>query len=238
VKLALAATLIAGTVGVFGAMTAGTVTAGTAPADSAPAGSLAPETPVTTVPETIPETIPDTASDDTDTAPGGDTLVDDDDTSVSIGWWIGGVAVAAVAAYGIAYSLRRRTVTEDWARHASVACDIGRATSLTLLTQLDEPVWSHPPRYTEQHQRFSDHLTELHRSVPDQDFPELLDAVTAANERLSDAVGQLPDGAPIEMARSSIEPAIDDLAAALDALENQASITVFGATLPSSRTTG
>ena len=166
------------------------------------------------------------------------TSVDDDNQSVSIWWWIGGVAVAAAAAYGIAYSVRRRTATEDWARHASVACDIGRATSLTLIAQLDEQVWSHPAQYTEQHQRFSDHLAELHSSVPDQDFPELLDVVTAANDRLSEAVEQLPDGAPITSARSTIEPAIDDLAIALDALERKASITVFGAALPSSRTTG
>jgi hypothetical protein len=147
------------------------------------------------------------------------------------------VIVAAAAAYGIAYSLRRRTSTEEWARHASVACDIGRAASLTLIAQLDEPVWSRPARYTEQQQRFSRHLAELDGSVPDQDFPELLDAVTAAAGRLHTAVDELPDGAPIAVARSTVEPAIDGLAIALDALERQASVTVFGATLPSSRST-
>ncbi len=148
------------------------------------------------------------------------------------------MVVAAAAAYGIAYSLRRRTGTEEWARQASVACDIGRAASLTLIAQLDEPVWSHPARYAEQQQRFSRHLAELHGSVPDHDFPELLDAVTAAAGRLHTAVEELPEGASISVARSEVEPAIDDLAIALDALEHEASITVFGATLPSSRTTG
>lgn len=221
--------LIAGAFGVSGAVSA-------APAGTTPVDSDASETSVASVPETAPGTVPDTGE-----APGSTvqtTSVDEDDQPVSIGWWIGGVAVAAAAAYGIAYSLRRRTATEEWARRASVACDIGRATSLTLIAQLDEPVWSHPARYTEQHRRFSDHLAELHGSVPDQDFPELLDAVRTANDRLSEAVDQLPDGAPIASARSTIEPAIDDLSIVLDALENKASIAVFGAALPSSRTTG
>lgn len=209
-----------------------------APPDTSPPASVATSAPVETSPDQTtpaetppPESVPVTSNADV-------TDFDDDNQSVSIGWWIGGVVVAAAAAYGIAYSLRRRTTTEEWARHASVACDIGRATSLTLIAQLDEPVWSHPARYTEQHQRFSEHLTELHGSLPDQDFSELLDAVTAAAGRLHTAVEELPDGASIALARSTIEPVIDDLAITLDALEHEASITVFGATLPSSRTTG
>jgi hypothetical protein len=230
VKLAVAATLIAATFGLSSAVSA-------APVGSAPVVPGATETSV--APETVPDTISGTVT-GTDTAPATtvETTIDDDDRSVSIGWWIGGILVAAAAAFGIAYSLRRRTDIEEWARQASVACDIGRAMSLTLITQLDEPVWSRPARYGEQHQRFSDHLIELHRSVPDRDFPELLDAITTADGRLSDAVGQLPEGAPIASARSAVEPAIDALGVALDALEHEASITVFGAALPSSRTTG
>jgi len=202
------------------------------PIDSAPI-----ETSVATTTDAGPTTVPD-ATDDAP-SPATDTAdVDDDDRSVSIGWWIGGIVVAAAAAFGIAYSLRRRTDTEEWARRAAVVCDIGRATSLTLIAQLDEPVWSRPPRYDEQHRRFDGGLTELHRSVPDRDFPELLDAVIAADDALTAAVGRVADGATIASARSTIEPAIDDLSTALDALEQGASIAIFGAALPSSRTTG
>ncbi len=160
-------------------------------------------------------------------------------TSVSVWWWIGGALVAAGAALGMTYGVRRRTVTEDWARSASLTCDIGRAASLTLTTLLDAAtVWSRPAHYTEQQQRFTEHVSDLRPTAPDHGIAEILTSVLAANDQLRSAVDRTPDGTPIESARTALRPALDDLATALCALEDEASAIVFGASLPSSRTTG
>ena len=173
------------------------------------------------------------------TAPPSPDSTDDADTNVSVWWWIGGVFVATAAVLGIGYSLRRRSDIEDWAREASVTCDIGRALSFTLTTVLDDATdWSRPARYTEQDRRFTERLTELGSTVPDLDFPDLLAAVGVANDQLRTAVSQLAEGSSIATARASLQPAIDNLAAALTSLEHEATIVVFGASLPSSRTTG
>jgi hypothetical protein len=167
-----------------------------------------------------------------------DTGANDSNTPVSIWWLIGGVLAAVAAASGIAYGLRRRNDNEEWAREASAACDIGRTTSLTLARVLDTAaVWSRPANYTEQQQRFTDHLTALRSTVPDHDFPDLLAVVSAADDQLRSGVDQIPDGASIATARAAIEPALATLADALSALEQEASIAVFGAALQSSRTT-
>ncbi len=121
---------------------------------------------------------------------------------------------------------------------ASAACDVGRAMSLTVSNRLDERApWTRPDRWADQHGRFDGLLSELSTSVPERDFPQLLDDVVAADARLGAAMDQVSDGAPIDAARTVLEPALDGLADALTALEREATITVFGATLPSSRTT-
>jgi len=206
-----------------------------APPDTAPPGSSPPvpepSEPARPEPTSPPETsaVGNAPPDDGTESSGGD--------QPAIGWWIGGLLVTVAAVSGILYSLRRRNDTEEWALQASVACDIGRATSFTLISQLEAPVWSRPDRFVEQQQRFSDHLAELRGSVPGHDVEALLVEVTAANDRLRTAVEELPADAPIASARSILQPALDDLAVALDALEREASVTVFGATLPSSRST-
>ncbi len=217
------------------------------PADTTAATS--PDAVPDTVPGTEPDTVPTTAGEDPPaatvatsppvTAGGQPTSVADQREDVSIWWWIGGGFVAAAAVFGVGYSLRRRTGVEDWARSASFACDTGRAMSLTVAAQLAEPApWVRPRRWSEQHERFSGLLAGLSSSLPERDFPELLGAVVAADEGLAAAIGQVADGTPAETARAVIQPALDHLAIALTALENEATTTVFGASLPSSRTTG
>ncbi len=211
-----------------------------------PAVAVPPDdTVVGTIPGSVPDTTIDAPPADTAvtsppaTGDGGPTSVDDDRGDVSIWWWIGGGFVAAAAAYGLAYSLRRRTGVEEWARSASVACDIGRAMSLTVSSRLDDTTpWVRPVRWTEQHARFGGLLAELSSSVPERDFPELLAAVVAADASLVSAIDEVADGTPTETARTVLQPALDVLGTALTALEHEATITVFGASLPSSRTTG
>ena len=221
-RLAAAATLIAATWAV-------PVTAWASLAETAPTDPGTTDLPVASTPDTAGVSSPT----------GEEISAADDNSAVSIWWWIGGAAVAAAAVYGVAFSIRRRNDTETWARGASTACDIGRAMSLTLTTLLaEETVWSASGQYTDQQQRFRQHLHDLALSVPDADLPELLAGVTAADERLRSVVAQLADGTPIPAAREALQPAIDDLATALSSLEAEASTIVFGASLPSSRPTG
>ncbi len=207
-----------------------------------PSDTTAPTSPGTT-PDTVPTTDDppgETASTSPSvTAAGEPTSVADQRGDVSIWWWIGGGFVAAAAVYGVAYSLRRRTGVEDWARSASLACDVGRAMSLTVINGLDDATpWVRPARWSEQQERFDQLLSELSSSVPEREFPELLDAVVAAEAGLVAAIDQVDDGTPVEIARGILQPALDDLGTALTALEQHATITVFGASLPSSRATG
>jgi len=207
-----------------------------------PNDTTAPTSPVAT-PETVPTT-DDTPGETVATSPpvtagGQPTSVADQREDVSIWWWIGGGFVVAAAVFGVGYSLRRRTGVEDWARSASFACDTGRAMSLTVAARLGDPApWVRPLRWSEQHERFTGLLAELSASLPERDFPELFDAVVAADAGLAATIDQLADGTPAETARAILQPALDDLATALTALEDEATITVFGASLPSSRTTG
>ena len=111
--------------------------------------------------------------------------------------------------------------------------------SLTVSTRLDDPApWMQPVRYGEQHQRFRAQLHELGSSVPDQDFPALLGAVVDADTQLESSLAAVAEGSAIETARAAVQPALDELAAAIGALEHESTNTVFGASLPSSRTTG
>ena len=206
-----------------------------------------PDTRPDTTPDTGPDTIPTTddppaetvSTSPSATAGDGATSIEDQRGDVSIWWWIGGGFVAAAAVYGVAYSLRRRTGVEDWARSASLACDVGRAMSLTVVSRLDDGTpWVRPVRWSEQQERFDQLLSELSSSVPERDFPELLDAVIAADAGLVAAIDQVVDGTPAETARALLQPSLDDLATALTALEQHATTTMFGASLPSSRTTG
>jgi hypothetical protein len=216
-----------------------------APAAAAPADdTVAVDTTVGTLPDTVPTTATgDTRPDVEATSPpvpaGGDTTSAAGDRSdVSTWWWIGGGLVAVAAVVGVARSLRRRTGIEEWARSASLACDTGRAMSLVVANRLDDSApWVRPDRWADRHDQFDALLSELTSSVPERDFPQLLADVVAADARLSVAMDQVPDGTPIEAARATLQPALDGLADALTALEREARLTVFGATLPSSRTT-
>ncbi len=212
---------------------------------AAPVDTSAPGAPDTTVEVTVEITVDTSVSTSVANTSVGpvdagpdDTGVDDDNTSVSAWWWVVGVLVAAAAVFGIAFSLRRRGDVERWARNAAVACDIGRAMTLTLTTQLaNTSTWTTPARYVEQELRFRQALDELAGSVPDRDFPLLLAMVAAAHGRLRSTVDMLDVDRPITMARNDLQPAIDELATALSALESEASITVYGAAFPSGRPT-
>lgn len=159
-----------------------------------------------------------------------------DETPVSPWWWVVGIAIAVLAGFGIAYSLRRRGSDESWARDASVACDSGRAMALTLSAQLDTAdTWSLPARYVEQHQRFSAALGDLADSATDAEFIRLLSAVRTDDEHLRSVVAAVRPGTEADLARAALRPALDELATSLSALEREATIAVFGTALPSSR---
>ena len=202
----------------------------TAPSDTTPAGTAPPETPPA---DTAPPTTSPDVSATTEVSTGGTTAREE---NPSTWWWIGGGVVGVIAVVGIVYGVRRRRTVEDWANEASLMCDIGRAMTATLDEHLrTDPVWSPPERYERQRQRFEDALGDLVATAPDDDFATLLAAAQHASTRLGDSVDALVPLQPNDAARATLQPALDDVATALSAVENEASITVFGTALPSSR---
>jgi hypothetical protein len=188
-------------------------------------------TPVEVPPVTDAEPVP--GSDDTGF---DDTGFDDDNTDVSGWWWIAGVVVAVMAVIGVVVAVRLRDTTERWAQRASLLCDSARAMSATLASRLADPApWSVPTRYTEQQQRCAGYITELTSSAPDGKAGALLAAVAADTQRLDDAVTSLATGVPAEVARDTVQPGLDQLAASLTALEELATSLAMNAALPSGR---
>jgi hypothetical protein len=210
--------------------------------DSTPDDTAAPDTspietpPIESTPATTPTSAPATTAVDGDPV---DTVADAREENVSVWWWVAGGVAAAAAVYGIAYSIRRRRTVEDWANEASLMCDTGRAMSATLTTALGESTaWSEPDRYAGQQRRFTAALEQLSHSAPNSDFATLLAGVALQDAALRAALAACAEGQPIDVARREIEPVLDSLADALSALENEASITVFGTALPSARPSG
>lgn len=159
--------------------------------------------------------------------------------SVSPWWWVVGGLVAAAAAAGIASSLRRRSDDETWARSASTMCDTGRALAASIDAHLDEAVtWAPPERVAHQRARFTAYLRDAGEHAPSDDLAELAATLSARNDALGAAIDALSVGAPIDAARAVLEPPLADLAETLTALEHEATTIVYGAALPSSRTTG
>ncbi len=151
-------------------------------------------------------------------------------------WWIAGIVVAVAAVIGVVVAVRLRDTTERWAQRASLLCDSARALSVTLSTRLADPTpWSIPTRYTEQHQRCAGYVGELTASAPDGKAGALLAAVATDTQRLHDAVAGVATGAPADVARNTVQPHLDQLAASLTALEELATSLAMNAALPSGR---
>jgi len=147
------------------------------------------------------------------------------------------VAIAAVG--GIMFSARRRTHDEQWARDVSTTCDTGRALAASVAEHLAEaPTWHPPERIGHQRERFTSSLAHAIRTAPNPELAALTNAVSERNDALGLALDALPIGAPIDLARHALGPALNDLAAALTPLEHEAAAVVYGASFPSTRTTG
>jgi hypothetical protein len=190
-------------------------------ADAPPPGTVAPDT-----------TAADGSTPTTDVA-------DEEQDSVSPWWWVFGGVMAVAAVGGIAFGARRRNDGEVWARTASTTCDTGRALAASISEHLAEATaWSPPERIAHQRQRFTSYLLDSARTAPNAALAELSAAVATRNDELGGLLDSLAVGAPIDVARQTLGPSLIDLAKALTALENEAAIVVYGASIPSTRTTG
>jgi len=210
-------------------------TATEASTDSVPVDTGAPSPSTTPVDSTATDTSLPTPTVVESDAP----LDDDQEDSVSMWWWVVGGLVAVAAVAGIAFSLRRRTDEETWARTASATCDTGRALAASLESHLhDAATWAPPERVEHQRERFTVALHDDGADAPNAKLAELWASVSARNDALGRALDALEIGAPITAARDALAPPLDDLAAVLTALENEATTVVYGAALPSTRTAG
>jgi len=179
------------------------------------------------------------ATTDTGVSTPGADVDDEQQDSWSPWWWVLGGVMAVAAVGGIAFSARRRNDDESWARGASTTCDTGRALAASISEHLDDATaWSPPERIAHQRQRFTSFLVDSTEAAPNAALAELSTAIAKRNEELGVVLDSLAVGTPIHVARQALGPSLSELAEALTALEDEAASVVYGASLPSTRTTG
>lgn len=228
--VAMGATAVSATVD-----TAPVDTSTDASTDSGPVDTEAPTPSATPVDSTPSETA--TSADSI--AQPNSTIDDGQEDSVSPWWWVVGGLVAFAAFAGIAYSLRRRNADETWARTASTTCDTGRALASTIASHLHEALtWDPPERVVHQRERFTTALRDAEANAPSAQLTELTTNVSARNDALNGTLDALTVGTPIVTAQESLVQPLHDLDEALTALEHEVTTVVYGAALPSTRTTG